>query len=181
MFWALLQLYRPMIYENLRQMLLISLLFAIVIVGAKVNYLFISSAPELIPIPFAAMLMTAMFRGRVAMVGAMVLAILLGSQAMFTGVDSVVIALLGGVAAAVSVRNVRRRDHFLLAAAVVAAAYVVTGFALNLRVEGSIVDIGYIGIRGGLNAVASAALVSTLSKPSSSARVIARPRYSSPR
>jgi putative nucleotidyltransferase with HDIG domain len=162
MFWALLQLYRPMIYENLRQMLLITLLFGIVIVGAKLNYLFISSSPELIPIPFAAMLMTAMFRGRVAMVGAMVLAILLASQAMFTGVDSVVLALLGGVAAAVSVRNVRRRDHFLLAAAVVAAAYVVTGFALNLRVEGSIVDIGYIGIRGGLNAVASAALVSTL-------------------
>jgi putative nucleotidyltransferase with HDIG domain len=161
-FWVLLQLYRPMIYENLRQMLLLALLFALVIVGAKVTSEFISAAPELIPIPFAAMLMTAMFRGRVAMVGAMVMAILLGSQAVYSGVESVILALFGGVAAAVSVRNVRRRDHFLLAAAVVAAAYVLAGLALKLRVEASLVEVGYIGIRGGLNAVASAALVSTL-------------------
>ncbi len=161
-FWALLQLYRPMIYQNLRQMLLLALLFAIVIVGGKVTSEFISTAPELIPIPFAAMLMTAMFRGRVAMVGAMVMAILLGSQAVFSGVDAVMLALVGGVAAAVSVRNVRRRDHFLLAAAVVAMAYLLAGLALKLRVEASLVEVGYIGIRGGLNAVASAALVSTL-------------------
>ncbi|MBE0592119.1 MAG: HDIG domain-containing protein, partial [Gemmatimonadales bacterium] len=67
-----------------------------------------------------------------------------------------------GVAAAVSVRNVRRRDQFLLAAGVVVGAYLFAGLAVKLRVEGPLTEVGLIGLRGGLNAVASAALVSTL-------------------
>ena len=161
-FWALLQLYRPMIYENFRHMAVLTLLFGLVILGAKGTAVFISPAPELIPVPFAAMLVTAMFRGRVAMVGAMVLAVLLGTQAAYGGGDAIFIALLGGVAAAVSVRNVRRRDQFLLAAGVVAAAYLFAGLAVKLRVEGPITEVGLIGLRGGLNALASAALVSAL-------------------
>jgi putative nucleotidyltransferase with HDIG domain len=161
-FWALLQLYRPMIYENQRQMLVLSVAFALVILSAAATEKFISPAPELIPVPFAAMLITAMFRGRVAMVGAMVLAVLLGTQAAYGGADAIFIALLGGVAAAVSVRNVRRRDQFLLAAGVVAGAYLFAGLAVKLRVEGPITEVALIGLRGGLNAVASAALVSTL-------------------
>lgn len=161
-FWALLQLYRPVIYESLRQMVVLSVAFALVILSAAATEKFISPAPELIPVPFAAMLITSMFRGRVAMVGAMVLAVLLGTQAAYGGADAVFIALLGGVAAAVSVRNVRRRNQFLLAAGVVAGAYLFAGLAAKLRVEGPLTEVALIGVRGGLNAVASAALVSTL-------------------
>ncbi len=161
-FWALLQLYRPTVYENQRQMLVLTLAFALVILSAAATEKFVSPAPELIPVPFAAMLITAIFRGRVAMVGAMVLAVLLGTQAAYGGADAIFIALLGGVAAAVSVRNVRRRDQFLLAAGVVAGAYLFAGLAANLRVEGPLTEVALIGLRGGMNAVASAALVSTL-------------------
>jgi putative nucleotidyltransferase with HDIG domain len=161
-FWALLQLYRPMIYESLRQMLALTTLMSLVIIGAAVLNRWVAVAPELVPVPFAAMLMTAMFRGRVAMVGTMVLALLLGSQVAYGGPDSTFIILIGGVAAAVSVRNVRRRDHFLLAAAVVAGAYLLAALAVKFRVDMPWVEVGLVLLRGGINAVASAALVSTL-------------------
>jgi putative nucleotidyltransferase with HDIG domain len=107
------------------------------------------------------MLLTALFRGRVAMVGAMVLAVLIASQAVY-GADAQFVALVGGVVAAVSVRNVRRRDQFLLAGALVAVGYLLAGVAVGLRMDWSLADIGVTGIRGGLNGVASAALVSAL-------------------
>jgi putative nucleotidyltransferase with HDIG domain len=160
-FWTLLLLYRPMIYNTLRQMLALTLLFAIVILGSRAGLEVIADLPpELIPVPFAGMVATILFRGRVAMVAAMVLALLIGSQ--FAGADAVFIPLIGGVAAAVSVRSIRRRNHFLVSAAVVAAAYLLAGFAMELRLEGNWTEMGMIGVRGGLNAVASAALVSTL-------------------
>jgi len=163
-FWTLLLLYRPNIYNTLRQMLALTLLFAIVILGAKGGLQVLGELPpELIPVPFAAMIATVLFRGRVAMVAAMVLAVLIGSQAVHGGADVILIALIGGVAAAVSVRSIRRRNHFLVSAALVAAAYLLAGFAVELRVETwSWADVGMIGLRGGLNAVASAALVSTV-------------------
>jgi putative nucleotidyltransferase with HDIG domain len=161
MFWLLLMFYRPAIYESWRQMVVLSLFFGIVIVGAAILQRLIADAPELIPVPFAAMLLTALFRGRVAMVGAMVLAVLIASQAVYS-TDAQFVALVGGVVAAVSVRNVRRRDQFLLAGALVAVGYLLAGLAVGLRMDWSLTEIGITGLRGGLNAVASAALVSTL-------------------
>lgn len=157
-FWLLLMLYRPDTYGAFRRMLVLSILFGLVIAGAAVNREFITDSPELIPIPFAAMMVTVLFRGRVSMVGAMVLAILIGSQAAYGGVDSLFIALVGGVAAAVSVRTIRRRNQFLTAVVVVAAAYLLAGVAVGLRVEWSAVEVGLTGLRGGLNALASGAL-----------------------
>lgn len=161
-FWLLIMLYRPQTYRNLRHMLTLTLLFAVVILGASVNLRFISDAPELIPIPFAGMLITVIFRGRVAMVAAMALAVLIASQAVYNNVDALLIALVGGVAAAVSVRSIRRRNQFLAATVAVAGAYLLAGVAVGLRADWSWIDLGLTGMRGGLNALASAALASTL-------------------
>ncbi len=143
-------------------MLTLTLLFALVILGARGGLEVFGEYPELIPVPFAAMMATVLFRGRVAMVAAMVLAVLIGSQAVYGGTDVILIALIGGVAAAISVRSIRRRNHFLVGAALVAVAYLLAGCAMELRFEGSWTDVGMIGLRGGVNAFASAALVSTL-------------------
>ncbi|MGD2135236.1 MAG: HDIG domain-containing protein [Gemmatimonadales bacterium] len=161
-FWLLLMLYRPYIYNRFQHILTMAVLFGLVIVGASVSHRFLAPAPELIPVPFAAMLATVLFRGRVAMVAAMVLAVLIASQAAFGGTDAVVVTLIGGVAAAVSVRTIRRRNQFLTAAALVAGAYLLAGVAIGLRLDWSIAEVGYTGLRGGLNALASAALASTL-------------------
>ena len=74
-FWPLLLLYRRVVYDDLRRMASLSAAFGIVIVGAFIMWRFINQGPELIPIPFAAMLLTVLISGRVAMVGAMVLAL----------------------------------------------------------------------------------------------------------
>ncbi len=164
LFWVLLMLFLPDTYASLRQMSVMSLLFGLVIVGAAAAVRFLSiPAPELIPIPFAAMLMTVLFGGRIAMVSAMVLAVLLGSQAAYSGTDALFVALVGGVAAALSVRTVRRRNQLLVSAVVVAAAFLLVGLTVGLQVEQDIVEVlstaGSTAAVGGLNALICAALV----------------------
>lgn len=159
-FWLLLMLYRDEIYRDLKQMGLVALLCAITITGAFVNYriLFKTAAPELIPIPFAAMLLTILVSGRVAMFAAMVLAVLLGSQAVYGGQDAFFIALIGGVSASLSVRSIRRRSQVLTASVVVLAGFSAAVLSLALRFGWPLGDVvESIGLAA-VNAGGSAAL-----------------------
>ncbi|MFQ5704280.1 MAG: HD family phosphohydrolase [Gemmatimonadales bacterium] len=160
LFWVLLMLFLPETYESLRRMLVLTLLFVLVMLGtaAKVQFL-PGDSPELTPIPFAAMLITILFGGRIAMVSAMVLAVLLGSQAAFGGGETLFILLMGGVAAALSVRTIRRRNQLLLSVVVVTAAFSLAGLTTGLRLDASVVEVGRIAGLGGVNALISAALV----------------------
>jgi putative nucleotidyltransferase with HDIG domain len=158
-FWLLLLLYRRESYSKLRHVLLFGILFAAVIVGAAINFRFVSEAPELIPIPFAAMLLTVLFSGRVAMLGAMVLAVLLAAQPVYGSAGSLYLALLGGVGAAMGIRVVRRRTHLLSTMAIVALAFAVSAAAVGLQLGWSLADIGASAARGAVNAVVSAAIV----------------------
>jgi hypothetical protein len=158
-FWLLLLLYRRESYRSLRHVLLFAVLFAIVIVGAAINFRFVNESPELIPIPFAAMLLTVLFSGRVAMLGAAVLAVLLASQPVYGPVGGLYLALLGGVGAAMGIRVVRRRTHLLSTMAIVAAAFAVSALAVGLQQGWSIADVGASALRGTVNAVVSAAMV----------------------
>lgn len=158
-FWLLLLLYRRESYSNLRHVLLLATLFGAVIVGAAVNFRFVSQAPELIPIPFAAMLITILFSGRVAMLGAAVLAVLLGSQPVYGSAGALYVTLIGGVGAAMGIRVVRRRTHLLTTMAIVSAAFAVSALAVGLQLGWPVAEIGASTLRGTVNAVASAALV----------------------
>ncbi len=161
-FWILLMLYRRQTYDDLRHMALLSLLFGLVIVGARINWQFIAGGPELIPIPFAAMLITVLFSGRVAMVAAIVLALLIGSQAAFGGVDAMFVAMVGGVSAAVSVREIRRRNQFLASFLLVTLGFLIAAVTLGLRLDSSLPDIGRSVLLGGTNAFISAAAALTM-------------------
>ncbi len=158
-FWLLLMLYRRETYGSLRQVLVVGGLFGLVIVGAALNRRFITPGPELIPVPFATMLLTVLFSGRVSMVAAMVLAVLLGSQAAYAGQAGLYLALLGGVAGALSMRVIRRRTQLLVAAVAVAAAFVIGAGTVALRLDWSWTELGASVARGGTNAIVSAALV----------------------
>ncbi|MBI4421027.1 MAG: HDIG domain-containing protein [Gemmatimonadetes bacterium] len=158
-FWLLLILYRRETYGSLRQMLVISGLFGLVIAGAWLNRVAIAEGPELIPIPFATMLLTVLFSGRVSMVAAMVLAVLLGSQAAYGGQASLYLALLGGVASALGVRVIRRRSQLLMASAIVTGAFVVGALTVGLRLGWAPAEFGLSVGRGAANAVASSAFV----------------------
>jgi len=159
-FWLLLLLYRRESYTNLRHIAVFTTLFGIVIGGAALNVRFLHPGAELIPIPFAAMLLTALFSGRVAMLGAAVLAVLLASQTTYTMPSSLYIALIGGVAAAVGMRVVRRRTQILTTMAVVMVGFGIAALAVGMQLGWEPGAIGVSALRGGVNAVASAALVS---------------------
>jgi putative nucleotidyltransferase with HDIG domain len=159
MFWLLLVLYRRESYVNLRHVLLFTAIFAIVIAGAAMNSRFIHAGAELIPIPFAAMLLTALFSGRVAMLGAATLAVLLASQSTYQMPSALYIAVIGGVAAAVGMRVVRRRTQILTTMAVVVVAFGVASLAVGMQQGWALEAIGSSALRGTVNAVVSAALV----------------------
>jgi len=158
-FWLLLLLYRRESYSNLRHVLVFAALFAVVIVGAALNFRFLGQEPELIPIPFAAMLMTVLFSGRVAMVGAAVLAVLVASQPVYGGASALYIALIGGIAAAIGIRVVRRRAHLISTMVIISAAVAVSAITVGLQLGWPVREMGLTAVRGVVNAVVSAALV----------------------
>jgi cyclic-di-AMP phosphodiesterase PgpH len=158
-FWLLLLLYRRESYVNLRHVGVFTLIFAIVITGAALNVQFLHPGAEMIPVPFAAMLLTALFSGRVAMLGAATLAVLLASQPTYQVPSAVYLALIGGVSAAVGMRVVRRRMQILTTMGVVMAAFAVAAVAVGLQQGWAVGEIGFSALRGAVNAVASAALV----------------------
>ncbi len=158
-FWLLLMIYVPQTYGEMRHMMVFAALFAIVILVASANHRFIHPSAELIPIPFAALVISVLFNGRIAMVAAMVLAVLLGSQVAYGGQDALYVALLGGVAAALSVRRISRRTGILGSAALVTAAFAVAAGTVGLRVGLSLPEVGLSVVLGASNATVSAALV----------------------
>jgi putative nucleotidyltransferase with HDIG domain len=158
-FWLLLMLYLPDIYRELRQVLVFAGLFGLVIAGAAANYKFVHTGPELIPAPFAVMLIAVLFNGRIAMVAAVVLSVLVGGQVVYGGQDAVYMALIAGVAAALSVRHNRRRSQILTGAAWVVGAFAITALTIALRVGWDLGDLGSSMARGTANALVSSALV----------------------
>ena len=157
-FWVLLLLYRREIYGDRRAIGVLALLFAVTIIGARVNLSFLTPAPELIPIPFAAMVISALMGGRLAALAAIVLAVLLGSQAAYGGQNALYIAMVGGVAAALSLRTIRRRTQLLTAFAVVAAGFALAAVTVGLRYGWPAADVGASVLRGAVNGFVSAGL-----------------------
>jgi putative nucleotidyltransferase with HDIG domain len=152
-------LYRRPVYDDLRMLTSLAAVFAITIVGAAINFHFVNEGPELIPIPFAAMVITMLVSGRTAMVAAVVLAVLLGSQAAYGGQDALYIALLGGVAATLGMRAIRRRSQLLVASGLVAVAFALAAVTVGLRYGWGAPEMGVSALRGLANALVSGALV----------------------
>ncbi|HYA52464.1 MAG TPA: hypothetical protein VEG33_14995, partial [Streptosporangiaceae bacterium] len=153
--WLMLMLYRRQTYDDLRQLTALTGVFAITAVGAWLILRFVSPAPELIPIPFAAMLVTILMDGRVAMVVALVLAFLLGTQAAYGGENALYIAALGGVAGTLGLRVIRRRSQLLAAAGLVAVGFVLAAMTLGLRYGWLLSSIGASALRGVVNGLVS--------------------------
>ncbi|HXV87352.1 MAG TPA: HDIG domain-containing protein, partial [Gemmatimonadales bacterium] len=156
--WLLLLVYRQSIYQDLRTMGAVALIVGACVAGAAANRAFLSDGPELIPISFAGMLVGMLISGRVALIAALVLAVLLGSQGVYGGATAVYVAAVGGAAGAISVRHVRRRSHLLWGALAVGLALAAALGTLGLR--GAIPGDALPGalVRGGINAFVSAAL-----------------------
>jgi putative nucleotidyltransferase with HDIG domain len=118
----LVMFFRPSVYANPRWLLLLAALTAVYIAAAAL----IASrawAVETLPIAFAALSVAVLWDGRLAAMLALTLAVLTGQQYGFDAQYVTLTVLMGGAAAALSVRAVRRRAQTWIFIAIIIAAY----------------------------------------------------------
>lgn len=157
-FWVLLVFYRRETYREQRQVALIGGLFALVLLEAAAVARFYPEHPEVIFMPFVAMTMTVLFNGRVSMIAAMILSVVIGLQPVFHDLPALFLCTVGGVTAALSVRTLRRRSNFYVPVLLIAAGYLVGALALGLASGWPVEEIGLRGAWGAVNGLVSAGL-----------------------
>src|SRR5438128_2272159 len=151
-FWVLLVFYRRETYREQRQVALIGGLFGVVLLQAAAVARFFPQHPEIIALPFLAMMMTVLFNG------AMIVAVVISLQPVFHDVPALFLCLGGGVAAALSVRGLRRRSNFYVPVLIIALGYLAAALALGLAGNWSIAEIGLRGVWGAANGLVAAGL-----------------------
>jgi hypothetical protein len=162
-FGLTLLLFRPQLYATIRAVLLFAVVFLIVIVTASlIANLPPRVYPELVPVAFAAVIASLLFDPRIGMIAAMVLAVLIGGQSEFRGTNALFLNLIGGTAAAFTVRIIRQRNQTHYAILAVAGAYLIGAVAIGLTLDLSMAQIGSSAGRGAVNAFVSVAIAMVL-------------------
>ncbi|MFL5542362.1 MAG: HD family phosphohydrolase [Longimicrobiaceae bacterium] len=113
---------------------------------------------ELLPVPFAALLVAVLWGGRLALALALVLALVLGGQGPFLGAAVPFTAAVGGAAAAFGVRVARRRLQTWVVVGIIAGAYTAAALSVGLGRGWSLREIGWSVLWGAVNATASSLL-----------------------
>ncbi len=158
-FWVLMVFYRRETYRDQRQVAIVALLFAATLLGgAAVARTRAIDHPELIPLPFLAMMLTVLFNGRVSMIGAMIISAVIGIQPVFHDTPALFLCLIGGVTAALSVRSLRRRSHLYTAVLITGAGYLAGALALGLAGSWRVSEIAWTAVFGMANGLVSASL-----------------------
>jgi putative nucleotidyltransferase with HDIG domain len=157
-FWVLMFFYRRETYRQVRQVATVSALFAATILGAAAVARALPGRPELIPLPFTAMMVTVLFNGRVSMIGAMILSALIATQPVLHDTPALFMCLVGGVTAALSVKTLGRRSHLYTAVLLVGIGYLLGELALGLAGDWPVREIGWRTILGTANGLVSASL-----------------------
>jgi putative nucleotidyltransferase with HDIG domain len=149
--------YRREVYANFRWIAMVAIL-AVAVFGAAAVIAANGFPPELLPIAFVALAAAVLWDPRMALVMVLVLATLTAAQGPFQRMDVLVTTLVGGSAAALSVRAVRRRAQAWIFGAITAVAYAAALLAyalLGLR-EGDEVWMAVAATTG--NAILSSVL-----------------------
>ncbi|MGH7552582.1 MAG: HD family phosphohydrolase [Longimicrobiales bacterium] len=149
--------YRPAVYEKFRNVFLMAVLLISVVVPAAIIAR-TNSPVELVPIAFATVIIAVLWDARMALSFALVAAILLSAQAPLTGIDARMLMIVGGAAAALSVRVVRRRAQWLILGSLIAVGYAFTCVALGLLLSWDTMTVFERAVWGTINGVAGALL-----------------------
>jgi putative nucleotidyltransferase with HDIG domain len=157
-FWLLLMFYRWETYSDLRQMIFFGIVFSLVVILAAMMSRLLPGRPELIPVPFAAILVSLIYNGRLGLYAATTLAILLGSQWALRDTNVLFITLLSGAAAAVGTRAARRRKALYLTIGATILAYALSALTLGLLHGWSGIQIEWSMFRGAVTALGSASM-----------------------
>ncbi len=150
--------FRPDIYRAFRWLLTLGVIAALVLVGAAIVALPLPVHPELIPVAFAAVILSALFDQRISLIAVMVLATLIAGQSVFRGTNALFINLVGGAVAAVTVGEIRRRNQSYRWIMTIGGAYLATAAAIGLTLDLPSRDILVSAGFGVLNALGSVLL-----------------------
>ena len=112
-----------------------------------------------------ALLCTVLFDTRISVFAAVIMAMLIGVQPPYAGTTAPVVVLAGGVAAAFSVRVIRRRDQAYRSILVTAAAYAIAIIAAGLATGSTTAGLWHGVEWGAINSVISVALALMLLPP----------------
>ncbi|MEO8030246.1 MAG: HDIG domain-containing metalloprotein [Gemmatimonadota bacterium] len=161
-FWFLLIYYRRETWDQFREMIFFSGLFILVIaLSGLLQHLF-PLRPELIPLPFATVLITVLYNGRLSVFAAVTLALVIGLQWELRDGSALLFALAGGLAGALGVRAVRHRRQVFTTILTVAVAMALASLALGLRLGWSGDSIGLSAIAGSVLALGSVSVALAL-------------------
>ena len=154
-FGMLVFLYRRPVYDELRHVSLIAFLVLALAAASAIIARF--DAPfELVPIAVPVLVVAALWDGRMALHLGLLLAILLSGQTPLQGMSVLFSLVLGGAAAALCVRAVRRRSQTWAFALIIAAAYVAAAVTMGLLRSRAPIEILWSAAWGVLNGGASA-------------------------
>src|SRR5260370_40918819 len=135
-------------------------LLGVVVAQAGLVAGFYSAHPEIVFMPFLAMMMTVLFNGRVSMIAAMILAVVVGLQPVFHDVPATFLCVVGGVTAALSVKTLRSRSNFYAPVLIIVAGYLTGALALGLSSGWPIAEIRPPRLWGAVNGPCAAAMTS---------------------
>lgn len=156
-FGLTLRFFRREVYDSNRSLTLVWLvLVAVVGTGALIAH---TEAPaELIPVAFAALVVAALFDGLLALLTVFVLSALIVGHSPLLSMSVLFFTLIGGSAAALGGRVVRRRAQTWSLAAVIAAAYLLAAASITLILQESALSMAVSSGWGIVNAVGSTVL-----------------------
>jgi hypothetical protein len=162
LFWYLLLYYRRETWDQLPEMAFLAGLFALVIVLSGVLQRIFPLRPELIPLPFATVLITVLYNGRLSVFAAVTLALVIGLQWEFRDGQALLFGLTGGLAGALGMRAVRHRRQVFTTIVSVAGAMALASVALGLRLGWASSTIGMSVIAGAVLALGSVSVALAL-------------------
>jgi putative nucleotidyltransferase with HDIG domain len=155
-------LFRPEVYRSMRAVGTFAGAFALVLGAAALAARIAPDRPEYVPVALAAVILSILFDARVALVAALVLAVLVAAQGPFRGTNALLVFLVGGAAAAVSVRTLSRRTQLYKSALAVAAGYALAALALGLALGWGWRAVAASALAGVASAAGSVALAMAL-------------------
>ena len=157
-FGLLLFFFRKEVYGNYRWVLLLAfLVFVYFLAAAGFSWQW-NDRWELLPIAFVVLPVAILWDGRMALILALVLGVLSGAQEPFNSYPILVFTLIGGAAAALSARAVRRRSQTWIFIALITLGYALAITALGLLGHVEPGDVPLSILFAGLNATISAIL-----------------------
>jgi putative nucleotidyltransferase with HDIG domain len=156
-FGLLLRFSRPSIYANFRWLLLITLLAATYF-GAAVAIDRAQLPAEWLPIAFVALPVAVLWDTRIALLLALMLAAITGTLPPFSSYGTVLVVMVGGATAAMSVRAVRRRSETWVSIAIISGAASLVYVAYGMSTGQPVVEFARASLVITGNATVSALL-----------------------